>query len=110
MASLSAVEANHAPQRVRANDEAPLNIPAMLVTLDTSHFERSALNGDADKNMPAMSVTLDTSHEPIGPRGPLEQSADCLRHSAIAARRSTLVFGAHTVSGPVVVVRGQRLG
>merc|ERR1711862_584988 len=38
MASLFAVESNHAPQSVRANDEAPLNISAMSVTLDTSHF------------------------------------------------------------------------
>jgi len=34
----------------------------MLVTLDTSHFERSPLNDFADWNMPSMVVTLDTSH------------------------------------------------
>ena len=62
MASLFAVEANHAPQRVRANDEAPLKIPAMLVTLDTSHFDRSALNDIAFPNMACILVTLLTSH------------------------------------------------
>ena len=42
--SLSAVEVSHAPQRVCANDDAPENILAMSVTLDTSHLETSPLN------------------------------------------------------------------
>ena len=62
MASLFAVEVAHSPQSVRSNDEAPLNISAMLVTLDTSHFERSALKDVAPENMELMSFTLDTSH------------------------------------------------
>ena len=45
--SLFAVEVSHAPQRVCAKDEAPENISSMLVTLDTSHLERSALKDDA---------------------------------------------------------------
>ena len=39
------------PQSVCANDVAPLNILAMLVTLDTSHFEMSPLNDVAPLNM-----------------------------------------------------------
>ena len=62
MASLSAVEANHAPQSVRAKDDAEANMPSILVTLDTSHFERSALNNVACPNMLSIAVTLDTSH------------------------------------------------
>ena len=46
ISSLFAVEVNHTPQSVCAKDEAPLNILLMLVTLDTSHFERSALKDD----------------------------------------------------------------
>ena len=42
--SLSAVEVGHAPQSVCAKDDAPENIDSMLVTLDTSHLERSPLN------------------------------------------------------------------
>ena len=34
----------------------------MLVTLDTSHLDRSALNEDALRNIPGMRFTLDTSH------------------------------------------------
>ena len=60
--SLSAVEVCHAPQSVWANDDAPVNIHLMRVTLDTSHFERSPLNDDAEWNMLSMLVTLDTSH------------------------------------------------
>ena len=46
--SLFAAEVLHAPQSVCAKDDAPLNISCMLVTLDTSHFERSQLNDDAE--------------------------------------------------------------
>ena len=45
---LSAVEVYHAPQSVCVKDDAPLNISAILVTLDTSHLERSPLNNDAE--------------------------------------------------------------
>ena len=57
-----AVDVCHLSQRVCLNDDARLNIDSMLVTLDTSHFERSALKDVVDKNMPPMSNTLDTSH------------------------------------------------
>ena len=43
------------------------------------------------------------SHEPIGPRGPVEQSVDCLRHSTMAARSSMLVFGVLAVRVRVCV-------
>ena len=51
-----------APQSECLNDIASLNILAILVTLDTCHFERSLLNDAAFQNMPNMSLTLDTSH------------------------------------------------
>jgi len=62
MPSFCALDFCHAPQRVWENALAPLNMRSMLVTLDTSHFERSPLNDFADWNMPSMVVTLDTSH------------------------------------------------
>ena len=45
---LSAVEVYHLPQRVCENDDAPENISFMLITLDTSHLEISALNDEAE--------------------------------------------------------------
>ena len=45
--TLSAVEVLHASQSVCAKEEAPENMSRMLVTLDTSHLERSRLNDDA---------------------------------------------------------------
>ena len=65
--SLSAVEVNHAPQSVCANEDAPKNISAMSLTLDTSHFEMSPLIDDAEANMLCMLVTLDTSHFEMSP-------------------------------------------
>ena len=46
--SLFAVEVSQGPQSVCANDDAPENMAYMVVTLDTSHFERSPLNNDAE--------------------------------------------------------------
>ena len=60
--SLKAVEVRHAPQSVRVKDDAPANICFMLVTLDTSHFERSPLNDDAKANMVSILITPETSH------------------------------------------------
>ena len=51
-----------APQSVCLNDTAPENIPSILVTLDTAHFEMSQLNDSAFQNMPRIFLTLDTSH------------------------------------------------
>ena len=107
MASLFAVEANHAPQSVCANDEAPLNISAMLVTLDTSHFETSPLNcfdprtrlPFASTNNQLMSVTAETSQDQIGLRRPWEQSVDNCRHFSMAAWSSAPDLGAHPVVG-----------
>ena len=60
---LSAVEVSHAPpQSVCAKDDAPENMPSMVITLDTSHAEMSPLNDVAEWNMMRMLVTLDTSH------------------------------------------------
>ena len=44
-------------------------------------------------------VTAETSQDPIGPCGPLEQSEDSLRHSAMATWISDLDCGAHPVAG-----------
>ena len=41
---LFAVDVLHAPHRVCANDDAPENMPNILITLDTSHLEMSPLN------------------------------------------------------------------
>ena len=43
---VSALDLNHAPESFCAKDDAPENINLMVVTLDTSHLERSALNDD----------------------------------------------------------------
>ena len=80
-------------------------MPLMVVTLDTSHLERSALNLFApgtgfqlsSTNKLVMSVTAETSQDPTGPCGPLEQSADSCRHSRMAVWRSDLDFGDHPV-------------
>ena len=71
--SLSAVEANHAPQSVCSKDDAPENTSTMWVTLETSHFERSPLNDVACENMKYISVTLDTSQLEMSP---LKEDAD----------------------------------
>ena len=63
----SALEVCHFPQSSCAKDDAPENISPMLVTLDTSHLERSPLNDDAEANMLNMLVTLDTSHLETSP-------------------------------------------
>ena len=46
--TLSAVEVCQWPQRVCAKDDAPENIPAIVVTLDTFHLEMSNLNDVAE--------------------------------------------------------------
>ena len=51
ISSLSASAVSHLPQRVCAKEEALLNMPYILVTLDTSHFEIFTLNDNADSNM-----------------------------------------------------------
>ena len=80
------------------NKVAPLNIRHMSVTLDTSHFEMSALNESAQSNIPFMSATLDTSHSPIAPWGPLPQRpcAEISRHADMAFSSSFLDVGLNT--------------
>ena len=65
--SLSALEVNHAPQRLRVKADAEENIATMVFTLETSHLEMSPLNDDAEANMPNMLVTSDTSHLEMSP-------------------------------------------
>ena len=81
-------------------------MPCMVVTLDTSHFERSALNLSApgtgsrlaSTTKELISVTSETSQDPIGPSRPLEQStSDAFRHAAMAAWSSSLDFAVHAV-------------
>ena len=67
MLSWFACDVFHVPQSVRVNDDAKMNISPMLVTLETSHLERSALNDDAKENIWYIVVTLDTSHLEISP-------------------------------------------
>ena len=50
-----------APQSVFAKDVAPLNMCFMFVTFDTSHLEISRLNEVATRNIHPMVVTLETS-------------------------------------------------
>ena len=85
---------------------APANITDMSVTDDTSHFDRSLLKDFAPMNMLLMSLTADTSHDPIGPCTPVEQSptGGRLRHSEIAHFSSCEELGAN----PVVAGTGIR--
>ena len=71
---------------------------SMLVTLDTSHFEISALKEYLLVNMELMSVTRDTSHSPIGPNalGHFPTDEAC-KHVSTAALSSALDFGAKCV-------------
>ena len=72
----------------------------MLVTLDMSQPEMSPVNFFTlllHKRL--ISVTVEISQDPIGPRGPLEQSLDSFRQSLMAVWRSDLDFGAHPVVG-----------
>ena len=45
------------PQRVWSKDAAPEKMTAMLLTLDTSHLDKSWLKDVAPWNIPSMSVT-----------------------------------------------------
>ncbi len=56
----------HHPLISWLNEDAPLNMYSMFVTLDTSHPPIGWLNEDARSNITRMVVTLDTSHPPIG--------------------------------------------
>ena len=74
----------------------------MVVTLGTSHAEMSPLNEAVTSrlsNRLFISVTADTFQDPIGPSGPLEQSADSFRHTIMAAVSSALDPGTHPVEG-----------
>ena len=52
-----------------------------------------------------MSVTRDTSHVPIGPCGPMEQSADSLRHASTAFFSSCRVLGENSSPDVAAVVK-----
>ena len=69
----------------------------MSVTLDTSHDEMSWLKDAAPLNIPYMEVTLETSHDPIGPVGPLEHApfVDRAKHATTAFLNSALDCGAN---------------
>ena len=60
---LSAFDCTQAsPHNLRLKAEARMNMFAMWVTADTSHFDKSWLKVDAPENMDRMLVTPDTSH------------------------------------------------
>ena len=73
-------------------DVAPRNIEFIFVTLDTSHLEMSPLNDFLSWNKMLMSVILDTSHSPIGPCEPSEQAplGPTLRHASMTLLISAL--------------------
>ena len=50
-----------------SKDFASLNIVLISLTRDTCHLDKSQLNNIAPMNMPFMSVTLETSHLEISP-------------------------------------------
>ena len=86
----------------------------MLVTLDTSHFDRSPLKEVAPRNISSISVTLDTSHDPIGPVGPCAQlpTGELSMHASTAFLRCHPDFGVNAATevgptgiGPGVSVR-----
>ena len=55
------------PHSFRLNDDAPINIMSMSLTLDTSQVEMSPLNDRALTNINDMSVTLKQSHVDMSP-------------------------------------------
>ena len=67
-------------------------------TLETFHFEISALNDVAPMKMAPVSVTLEMSQSPMVPYGPSEQSVprDNFRQVLIALLSSALDCGANT--------------
>ena len=87
-------------------DVAPSNIPFMEVTLDTSHLEISALKDVAPANIQSISVTSDTSHASIRPSGLVAQSpvGDISRHATTALRSCALVFVEGMGDGTPLVV------
>ena len=87
-------------ERSLLNEDKRVNVPRILLTLDTSHVETSPLNSSApskgmwsaSKNNPLRSVTRETSQDVIPPSGPLEQSFDSSRHFSMAAWSVALDF------------------
>ena len=74
---------------------------SMLVTLDTSQLDMSPMNLFAlgtNLNNWLISVIAETSQDPIGPCGPLEQSADSFRHSLMVTW--SLAFAVDFASHP----------
>ena len=57
-------------ERSPLNDDAETNILAIVVTVETSHLEMSPSNSEASPNKFVMSVTLDTSHLEMSPLNP----------------------------------------
>ena len=58
----------------------------MLVTADTSHFDKSWLKADAPMNVALITVTAETSQSLIDPCAPSEQSpiGEIFMHSLTA--------------------------
>ena len=95
---LVTLETSHA-DRSWSKDFAIENTPYILVTPDTSHVDRSWLNDCILLNIKLISVTPDTFHDPIGPFGPAGQSpmGDSPMHKPTASRSSVLLRGANAV-------------
>ena len=89
-------------ERSPLNDDASQNMLVIVVTLDMSHLEMSPLNLSVpettlESNTSFISVTAETSQDPIGPCVPLEQSVDAFMHSAMAAWSFAVDLGGQAV-------------
>ena len=75
--------------------DAPENVATISVVRDTSHFEISKLKSTAPLKIEDMSLTLDTSHAQIGPCWPLGQLpfSEDWRHAETPRLRSSLDCG-----------------
>merc|ERR1719201_2227563 len=85
-------------ERSWLNLDAELNMVAMVVTLDTSHLERSPLNDDAVKNKLSILVTLDTSHLE---RSPLNVFAPSIVFPNSSTNNALMSVTAETSQDPI---------
>ena len=102
-------------ERSPLNDVARENMLLISITLDTSHFERSPLNDFASVNNWEISVTVATSHSAIGPCGPLVQSLFEIhevdfRHASTALLSSVLDCGESAEVGDRALALDRNIG
>ena len=73
--------------------DAPENMNPIFKTAATSHFDRSWLKADAPANRSSMSVMADTSQSAIGPYNKESPLGDSLMHSLTAVLSVSLDSG-----------------